>query len=91
MKLAAIVSATALGLALGGNVFAEDTKDTNQPQGQSPSTQTQTPPAAGDATGKDGSAGTKSDRDYQAEVKKCDSASDKQKCLDSAKKSRGNM
>lgn len=90
MKLAAIVSATAIGLALGGNVLAQDT---NQPsskqQTQSPSTQNQ--PGAGDATGKDGTAGGKSDKDYQAEVKKCDNASDKQKCLDEAKKSRGNM
>ncbi len=90
MKLAAIVSATALGLALGANVLAEDTnQQSSQPQGQSPSTQKQT--GAGDATGKDGGAGGQRDRDYQAEVKKCDNATDKQKCLDAAKKSHGNM
>ena len=89
MKLAAILSASAIGLALGGNVFAQDTQQSNQPQTQTPSTQNQ--PGAGDATGKDGSAGGQRDRDYQAEVKKCDNATDKQKCLDAAKKSRGNM
>ena len=84
-----VIDEFGLGLALAGNVFAQDTQQSNKPQTQAPSTQNQ--PGAGDAKGKEGSAGSQRDRDYQAEVKKCDNATDKQKCLDAAKKSQGNM
>ncbi len=94
MKLISILSASALGLALCGTAFAADTPSS----GTQPGTNTQQPVQDGGASGDVNTRDRKGDdaqrdRDYQAEVKKCDSASatDKQKCLDAAAKKRNPM
>jgi len=99
MKLISIVGATALGLTLCGAVFAADTPTTTgkpqQSQSATPSTsEPVTDGGAVDVQERDRSGNKpKIERDYQAEVKKCDtvSTSDKQKCLDAAKTKRDQM
>lgn len=82
MKLIPIISASALALTLGGAAFAAE--------------QTPTDPANPPQVVQDGGGDVKTrdrrgddgqrERDYQAELKKCDSATDKAKCQDAAKK-----
>ena len=99
MKLTSIISATALGLTLCGAVFAADTPTTTgkPQQSQSGTSSTSDPIKDGGAVDvqdrdRGGNEG-KLERQYQAEVKKCDnvSTSDKQKCLDAAQKKRSQM
>lgn len=82
MKLISILGASALAFGLCGAAYAQNEQNPNTQNQQTPQTQQQGTPS------QDGGAGdaAKRDRDYQAEVKKCDGASDKQKCLDAAKK-----
>ncbi|MBX9965377.1 MAG: hypothetical protein K2Y35_20140 [Burkholderiales bacterium] len=75
MKLITIISASALGLALCGGAYAQS--DQNQ------GTQSQQPPAAGQ---QNPAGDSQRDKDYQAELRKCDSATDRQKCIDAARK-----
>lgn len=82
MKLLSTLSAVALALTLTGAAFAaDDPPKTDQPGAQQQQNQPGT--STGDASQKE--------RDYQAELKKCDTASDKQKCVDAAKKKFGQM
>lgn len=92
MKIISIISASALGLALCGSAFAADTPSS----GTQPGTNTQQPVQDGGASGDVNTRDRKGDdaqreRDYQAEVKKCDGTTDKQKCLDAAQKKRNAM
>lgn len=96
MKIISILSASAFGLALCGSAFAADTPST--PTQNPPATNTQQPVQDGGSTGDVNTRDRKGDdgkleRDYQAEVKKCDtvSATEKQKCLDAAAKKRNPM
>lgn len=92
MRLISILGASALGLALCGSAFAADTPGA----GTQPGTNTQQPVqdggAAGDVNARDrGGDDTQRERDYQAELKKCDNVADKQKCLDAARKKYNQM
>lgn len=94
MKIISIISASALGLALYGTAFAADTPSS----GTQPGTNTQQPVQDGGSTGDVNTRDRKGDdgkleRDYQAEMKKCDSvsATEKQKCQDAAAKKRNPM
>lgn len=89
MKLIPIIGASVLALALSGTAFAAE---------QSQQNPAATPPEAvkdGGDTGvtqrNRGGDDAKREQDYQAELKKCDSAADKAKCQDSAKKKYNQM
>jgi len=83
MKLIPILGAAALALTLSGAAFAAEQSQQN-PAG--------TPPEAvkdgsdSDVNARDRGGDAQRERDYQAELKKCDSATDKAKCQDAARK-----
>ncbi len=101
MKLS-ILSALALAVTLSGTAFAADEPQTptrqpeakQQPQNQpetGQSDQSQAGQSGQPQTGQSSQEGSTQDRDYQAELKKCADASDRQKCVDGVKKKFGQM
>lgn len=88
MKLIPILGATALALTLSGAAFAAEQTRQN-PAGNLPEAVKD-----GSDTGvntRDRGGDAQRERDYQAELKKCDDASDKAKCQDAAKKKLNQM
>jgi hypothetical protein len=84
MKLIPILGASALALALSGAAFAAEQSQQN-PAGAPP--QAVQDGSGGDVNSRDrGGNDVQRERDYQAELKKCDGAADKAKCQDAAKK-----
>jgi hypothetical protein len=93
MKLS-ILSALAFVVTLSGTAFAADEPQTptRQPEAkQQPQNQPETGQSGQPQTGQSSQDGSTQDRDYQAELKKCDDASDRQKCVDGVKKKFGQM
>ena len=93
MKLS-ILSALAFVIALSGTAFAADEPQTptRQPEAkQQPQNQPETGQSGQPQTGQSSQDGSTQDRDYQAELKKCDDASDRQECVDGVKKKFGQM
>lgn len=84
MKLVPILGASALALALSGAAFAAEQSQQN-PAGTPP--QAVQDGGASDVNARDRKGDdAQRERDYQAELKKCDGAADKAKCQDAAKK-----
>ncbi len=93
MKLISIISASALAIAMSGAAFAADKQDSTQNPANQPgaSDTVKDGGATGDVTTRDRGGDAQKDQDYQAELKKCDSASNKQQCQDAAKKKHDQM
>lgn len=83
MKLIPILGASALALTLSGAAFAAE-QTPRDPAGN-PSEAVKDGSDTGVNT-RDRGGDAQRERDYQAELKKCDNASDKAKCQDAAKK-----